>query len=77
MVTVSGSDHYCAVIGPDVVGELFTLTIGQFRENHFSCLCMVSGTDQHCDANGQEVGGGQLKGWEEGILLNRSLDEEL
>ena len=42
---VSGSDHYCAVIGQDVLGEMFTSTIGQ------------------------------LIGWEEGILLIRSLDD--
>ena len=56
---------------------MFTLTIGQFRENHFSYQRMVSGTDQYCDAIGQEVGEGNVnfdhwsvKYAEEEILLN-------
>ena len=34
-----------------------TLTIYQFRENHFSCQCMVSGTCQYCAVIGQDVVG--------------------
>ena len=76
---VSGSDHYCAVIGQDVLGEMFTLTIGQFRENHFSCQCMVSDAvmplDKRLVGKMFTLTFGQLNGWEEGILLNRSLDD--